>query len=58
MGRLERLSVQVESDVKTEIESAAAKEEISAAAIVRQAIRDWAIRRQVERAQRKAERTR
>jgi hypothetical protein len=30
--------------------SAAAKQEISAAAIVRQAIRDWAIRRRVERA--------
>ena len=52
MARLERLTVQVAPDVRAEIESAAASEEVSAAAIVRQAIRDWAIRRQIEWAQR------
>jgi hypothetical protein len=52
MARLERLTVQVAPDVRAEIESAAANEEISAAAVMRQALRDWAIRRQVERAQR------
>jgi hypothetical protein len=56
MARLERLTVQVAPDVRAEIESTAANEEISAAAVMRQALRDWAIRRAVERAQR--ERTR
>jgi hypothetical protein len=55
MARLERLTVQVAPDVRAEIESAAAREEISAAAVMRQALRDWAIRRAVERAQQKSE---
>ena len=51
MARLERLTVQVAPDVRAEIESVAAKDEISAAAVMRQALRDWALRRAVERAQ-------
>jgi hypothetical protein len=52
MARLERLTVQLARGVRAEIESAAAAEEISAAAVMRKALRDWAIRRQVERARR------
>jgi hypothetical protein len=52
MAKLERLTVQVAADVRAEIESAASKDEVSCAAIMRQALRDWAIRRAVERAHR------
>jgi hypothetical protein len=49
MARLERLTVQLAPEVRAEIESAAGEKEISAAAIMRQALRDWATRRAVER---------
>jgi len=56
MARLERLTVQVAPDLRAEIKAAASKDEVSYAAIMRQALRDWAIRRAVERAQQEGRR--
>ena len=56
MARLERLTVQVTPDVRAEIEAAASKDEVSYAVIMRQALRDWAIRRAVERTQQEGRR--
>jgi hypothetical protein len=49
MSRFDRLTVQVASDVRTEIQSAAREGEICAAAIMRQVLRDWADQRRVYR---------
>jgi predicted transcriptional regulator len=51
MAKLERLTVQVAPEVRAEIESAASKNEVSCAAVMRQALRDRAIRREIERRQ-------
>ena len=56
MARLERLTVQVAPDVRAEIESAASKDEVSCATIMRQALRDWALRRELERRQEEGQR--
>jgi len=56
MARLERLTVQVAPDVRAEIESAASKDEVSCGTIMRQALRDWALRRELERRQEEGQR--
>jgi hypothetical protein len=45
MSRLERLTVQVAPDVRAEIERASDEQECSIATVMRQALRDWTLRR-------------
>ena len=50
MARSERLMVQITSDLRAEIEKAAAEQRLSLAAVIRQALLDWATRRVTKRA--------
>jgi metal-responsive CopG/Arc/MetJ family transcriptional regulator len=46
--KTERLQVSLDIGLRREIEAAAREQDTSLSQIVRQAIRDWAVRRQVE----------
>jgi predicted transcriptional regulator len=49
-GAMQEMTVRIAPEIKAEIVRAANEGECSQATVLRQAIRDWAIRRAVERA--------
>ena len=49
MARTERTMVQITPDLRAEIEKAAAEQRLSLAAVIRQALLDWATQRVSQR---------